>query len=64
MTHSIEMHQSRQTSSHFIVIFMVRSLSFFFDLILVNSQNHEDTNGRIISIAFELIAGYNLLIEI
>ena len=45
------------------------SLSLFFDLILVsaknsNSQNHEDANGKIILIAFKLIEGYNLLIEI
>ena len=41
--------------------------SLFFDLISVsaenpNSQNYE--SGRVILIAFKLIAGYNLLIEI
>ena len=29
-----------------------------------NSQNHEDANGRITLIAYELIAEYNLLTEI
>ena len=48
---------------------IVRSLFLFFNLISVsaentNLQNHEDTNGRIILIAFKLIAGYNLLIQI
>ena len=47
----------------------VRSLSLFFDLISVsaenpNSKNHEDANRRTILIVFELIAGYNLLIQI
>ena len=58
--------QSRQTSR--ISTSIVRSLSLC-DLISVsaenqNSQHHEDANGRIVLIAFKLIAGYNLLIEI
>ena len=56
----------RQTSVHFIGNC---KKSLFFDLISVNaenpnSQNHEDANGSITRIAFELIAEYNLLTEI
>ena len=55
----------RQRSAHF---FINCKKSLFSDLISVNaenpkSQNHEDANGRIILITFELIAEYDLLTE-
>ena len=61
----VQMSTNNFTSAHFIVN-CKQSLSSLISINAKNpnSHNHEDANGRITLIAFELIAEYNLLIEI